>query len=195
MIDDLIPHRLDALHARVRSAYDGIGHSSGRPYIYFVYPPEQERAVRRLAAETLRSDEVICFHHLDVLPLTIAAIAGQEERRQQLLADPLASGAAGDIVRRWARALLQAITTTLQSPVTGGKPVIVLSGLAALHPLGNPTALMEGIAEQEPRDPHTNRVLPIVLLVPGTRPAQTSRQYRFLGLERCLLDFYRGEEL
>jgi len=73
--------------------------------------------------------------------------------------------------------------------------VIVLSGLAALHPLGNPTALMEGIAEQEPRDPLTNRIVPIVLLVPGTRPAQTSRQYRFLGLDRRTLDFYRGEEL
>lgn len=192
---DLLPHRLDALRARVRSAYDGIGHSSGRPYIYVVYPPEQERAVRRLAAETLRSDEAICFHHLDVLPITIAAIKGQEERRQQLLADPLAPDAAGDIVRRWSRSLLQAITATLESPGSTGKPVIVLSGLAALHPLGNPTALMEGIAEQEPRDPHTNRVLPIVLLVPGTRPAQTSRQYRFLGLERCVLDFYRGEEL
>ncbi len=54
---------------------------------------------------------------------------------------------------------------------------------------------MEGIAEQEPRDPLTNRIVPIVLLVPGTRPAQTSRQYRFLGLDRRTLDFYRGEEL
>jgi hypothetical protein len=54
---------------------------------------------------------------------------------------------------------------------------------------------MEGIAEREPRDSHTNRVVPIVLLVPGTRPAGTSRQYRFLGLDRLMLDFYRGEEL
>lgn len=192
---DLLPHRLEMLRARVRDAYDGIGHSSGRPYIYLVYPPEQERAVRRLAAETLRDDESVCFHHLDLLPITIAAIRGQEERRQQLLADPLAPGAAGDIVRRWARALHEAIMTALQSPATAGRPVIVLAGLAALHPLGNPTALMEGIAEQEPRDPHTGRILPIILLVPGARPAQTSRQYRFLGLERCLLDFYRGEEL
>src|SRR5581483_5581197 len=165
---DLLPHRIEMLRARLRDAYDGIGHSSGRPYIYLVYPPEQERAVRRLVAETLRSDETICFHHLDVLPITIAAMTGQEARRQQLLANPLAPDAAGDIVRRWSRALLQAITATLESPGSNGKPVIVLSGLAALHPLGNPTALMEGIAEQEPRDPHTNRVLPIVLLVPGT---------------------------
>ena len=192
---DLLSHRLEEVRTRVRTAYDGIGHSSGRPYIYFVYPPEQERAVRRQIDDTLRSDEIICFHHLDLLTLTIAAIKDQEERRQQLLADPRAPGAAGDILRRWARALLQAITATLESPATSGKPAIVLSGLAALHPLGNPTTMMESIAEQEPRDPHTNRVLPIILLVPGTRPAQTSRQYRFLGLERCTLDFYRGEEL
>ena len=192
---DLLPHRLEAVRTRVRTAYDGIGHSSGRPYIYFVYPPEQERAVRLMVEDTLRADATICFHHLDLLPLTIAAIKDQEERRQQLLADPRASGAAGDILRRWARALIQAITATLERPATSGKPAIVLSGLAALHPLGNPTTMMEGIAEQEPRDPHTNRVLPIILLVPGTRPAQTSRQYRFLGLERCTLDFYRGEEL
>ena len=192
---DLLPHRLDALRARVRDTYDGIGHSSGRPYIYLVYPPDQERRARLLAAETLRDDESVCFHHLDLLPITIAALNGQEERRRQLLADPLASGAVGDIVRRWSRALLQEIMASLERPATAGKPVIVLRGLAALHPLSNPTALMEGIAEQEPRDPRANRVLPIVLLVPGTRPAQSSRRYRFLGLERCLLDFYRGEEL
>jgi len=192
---DLLPYRLETLLARLRSAYDGIGHSSGRPYLYFVYPPEQERAVRRLADDTLRSDDSLCFHQFDLLPLTIAALTGQEDRRRELLLDPHAPGAASDIVRRWTRALTRAIDTALLAPTTGGRPVIVLSGLAALHPLGNPTALMEGIAEQEPRDPLTNRIVPIVLLVPGTRPAQTSRQYRFLGLERRTLDFYRGEEL
>jgi hypothetical protein len=34
----------------------------------------------------------------------------------------------------------------------------------------------------------------IVLLVPGIRPPQTSREYLFLGLERLDLSFYRGEE-
>jgi len=192
---DLLPYRLESLLGRLRSAYDGIGHSSGRPYIYFVYPPEQERAVRRLVDDTLRSDDSLCFHRFDLLPLTIAALSGQEDRRRELLLDPHSPGAAHDIVRRWTRALTRAIDTALLTPPTGGRPVIVLSGLAALHPLGNPTALMEGIAEQEPRDPLTNRIVPIVLLVPGTRPAQTSRQYRFLGLDRRTLDFYRGEEL
>lgn len=192
---DLLPYRLESLLARLRSAYDGIGHSSGRPYIYFVYPPAQERAVRRLVDDTLRSDDALCFHHVDLLPLTIAALSGQEDRRRALLLDPRSPGAASDILRRWTRALIQAIDAALPVPATKGRPVIVLSGLAALYPLGNPTALMEGIAEQEPRDARTNRIVPIVLLVPGTRPAQTSRQYRFLGLDRRTLDFYRGEEI
>src|SRR2546426_2939642 len=104
MSDDL-QQRLDVLFHRLRSAYDGIGHSSGRPYVYFVYPPTQERRLRRLVQDTLRSDATLCFHHIDLVPLTIRAIAGEEERRQALLEGPQASEAADSIVRLWARAL------------------------------------------------------------------------------------------
>lgn len=186
---------MDALLARLRTSYDGIGHSSGRPYIYFIYPPEQDRAVRLLAADTLRDDDALCFHHIDLLPLAITAIKNQEDQRRALLLDPRAPSAAGDILRLWTRALLRDVATALGSPATSGRPVVVLRGLAALHPLGNPTAVMEGIAEQEPRDPATNRIVPIVLLIPATWPARTSRAYRFLGLESSTLDFYRGEEI
>ena len=75
------------------------------------------------------------------------------------------------------------------------RPIVVLQGMAALHPIGNPTNLMEAVAEQEPRHPHTKRIVPVVLLVPGTRPPQTSREYLFLGLEEQRLTFYRGEEV
>ncbi|HBY96560.1 MAG: hypothetical protein M5U01_17975 [Ardenticatenaceae bacterium] len=187
-----ISRRLDFLVERLRTAYDGIGHSSGRPYVYFVYPPEQELAVRRLVDESLRDDGILCYHHIDLLPLTIESLAGQEKKRQELLNDPT-KGAAVAIVRLWARALGKAIAKRLEHECQG-RPVVVLRGLAALHPLGNPTSLMEALAEQEPRDPKTNRIVPIVLLVPGTRPAQTSRTYLFLGLERLRLEFYRGEE-
>jgi len=132
---DLLPYRLEGLLARLRSAYDGIGHSSGRPYLYFVFPPEQERAVRRLVDDTLRSDDSLCFHQVDLLPLSIAALSGQEDRRRALLCDPHAPSAARDIMRRWTRALIQAIDVALPAPATAGRPVIVLSGLAALYPL------------------------------------------------------------
>ena len=72
--------------------------------------------------------------------------------------------------------------------------MVVLRGLAALHPLSHPTAMMEALAEQEPRDADTGRTVPVVALVPGIRPPQTSREYLFLGQERLRFTFYRGEE-
>jgi hypothetical protein len=196
-MSDELQQRLDVLIHRLRTAYDGIGHSSGRPYVYFVYPPEQERAMQRMADEQLRSDTRLTFHHLDLLPLTIQSLAGQEERRQQLLNDPLRVGSVTEaMMRLWARAVSRNITACLEFPQSEGRrPVIVLRGLAALHPLGNPTTLMEFLAEHEPRHPGNNTVVPIVLLIPGTRPPQTSRRYLFLGQERLRLDFYRGEEM
>ncbi len=187
--------RLDYLRDRLHTAYDSLGHSSGRPYVYFVYPPEQERTLRRLADETLRSDPQLCFQQIDLLPLTIESLKGQEERRQQLLNDPDKTASVTDsILRIWARAVSQAILTRLEAAISPGRPVVVLCGLAALHPLGDPTRLMEALAEQEPRDPRTNSMVPIILLVPGVRPPQTSRRYLFLGVERLRQDFYRGEE-
>src|SRR5438105_8450393 len=192
-----LQQRLDVLMYRLRTAYDGIGHSSGRPYVYFVYPPEQERAMQRMVDEQLRSDTTLSFHHIDILPLTITSLAGQEERRQQLLNDPLkTSGVTEAIMRLWARTISRDITKRLETAQPQGeRPVVVLRGLAALHPLGNPTVLMEFLAEQEPRNPRNNTIVPIVLLIPGTRPPQTSRRYLFLGQERLRLDFYRGEEM
>ncbi len=196
-MSDELQQRLDVLLYRMQTAYDGIGHSSGRPYVYFVYPPEQERAMQRMIDEQLRSDKALCFHHIDLLPLTIKSLVGQEERRQQLLNDPLKqSGTAEAIMHLWARTLNREITTKLEETAQQGKrPVVVLRGMAALHPLGNPTSLMEFLAEQEPRDPKTNTIVPIVLLIPGIRPPQTSRRYLFLGQERLRFDFYRGEEM
>ncbi len=101
---------------------------------------------------------------------------------------------ANSIVSIWARALSRKISEALEGAEGAGRPVVVLRGLAALHPLGNPTMLMERVAEQEPRDPRTNRMVPIIALVPGERPPQTSRTYRFLGLDRQEQSFYRGEE-
>jgi hypothetical protein len=195
MTDDL-QQRLDDLLRRLRTSYDGIGHSSGRPYVYFVYPPEQERTVQRMADEQMRNVATLYFHHIDLLALTIQNLAGQEERRQQLLNDPRRrEGAAEAILRLWVRAVSRDVSARLERPQQEGRPVIVLRGLAALHPLGNPTALMEFLAEQEPRNPSTNTIVPVVLLIPGIRPPQTSRRYLFLGQERLRLDFYRGEEM
>lgn len=188
--------RLSHLKHRLRTAYDGIGHSHGRPYIYFVYPPEQERVLRRLVADELQGDAAIGFYHLDVLTIVLDSTTGQEQRREELLNEPLKSGETKrSLVRMWSRRVSQAITRSLETRLLGTRPVVVLHGLAALHPLGSPTGMMEELAEQEPRDPLTGQMVPIVLLVPGVRPPQTSRIYYFLGQERLTNEFYRGEEV
>ena len=111
-MSDELQQRLDVLLYRLHTAYDGIGHSGGRPYVYFVYPPEQERAVQRMVDEQLRSDTTLCFHQIDLLPLTIKSLAGQEERRQQLLNDPLKQSSVTEaIMRLWARTVSRDITT------------------------------------------------------------------------------------
>jgi hypothetical protein len=195
-MSDELEQRLGVLLHRLRTAYGGIGHSSGRPYVYFVYPPEQERAMQRMVDEQLHSDTMLYFHHIDLLRLTIESLTGQEERRQQFLNDPLKmAGVSEAIMRLWARAVSKEIAARLETSPDAGRPVVVLRGMAALHPLGNPTALMEFLAEQEARNPRTQTIVPIVLLIPGVRPPQTSRRYLFLGQERLRLDFYRGEEM
>src|SRR4051812_3726755 len=139
-----LSERLELLLHRLRNTYDGIGHSSGRPYVYYVYPPAQERAVRRMVDDTLRDEATLTFHHLDLLAITIASLTGQEERRQQLLNQQLqGANAASSILNKWAGDLRRELAGRLGAAT---RPVGVVRGLAALHPLGTPTMLMEAIA-------------------------------------------------
>ncbi|HYU73626.1 MAG TPA: hypothetical protein VEL31_13175 [Ktedonobacteraceae bacterium] len=195
MMSTDLQQRLDYLVERLRSTYDGIGHSSGRPYVYFVYHPSLESQTCRLVEDQLRTDAHLTFHHIDVLHLTIESLAGQEEQREALLNDPKKTNSATGIVRLWARRTTTAIHTCLENTKEHERPVVVLRGLAALHPLSNPTTFMEFIAEKEPRNPGTGSIVPIVLLIPGTRLPQTSHVYLFLDQPRFRLNFYRGEEL
>ncbi len=193
---DDIEQRLEYLVKRLRTNYEAIGQSSGRPYIYFVYHPSQERYVQRIVLEQVRSDSTITVYPIDILPYTIESLQGQEEMRQRLLNDLLRTESATDsILRLWTRKISSEIRTKLASTAEDERPVVVLYNLAALYPLGNPSSLMEFVAEQEPRNPRTGSIVPIVLLVPGSRPPQTSRLYNFLDQERLQLDFYRGEEI
>jgi hypothetical protein len=191
-----LQQRLDLLLGRLRSSYDSIGHSSGRPYVYFVYPPDREKMVFRMIDDaTLSPVGDLAFIHIDLLHTVMQATAGQEERREVLLDSPdVGKTASSSLMRLWAREVGKVVASRLAAPSGVGRPVVVFRGLAALHPLGNPTGLMELLAEKETRDPETNRVVPIVILVPGERPPQTSRTYNFLGRADLQLDFYRGEE-
>src|ERR1700712_3133941 len=89
-----LEQRLSQLKHRLRTAYDGIGHSHGRPYVYMVYPPEQERELRLLVEHEFAHDATLTFFHLDVLTIVATSSVGQELRREALLNDPLKSGEA-----------------------------------------------------------------------------------------------------
>jgi hypothetical protein len=193
-MSDEIQQRFDLLLNRLSTAYDGVGHSSGRPYLYFVYPPAQERQVQRMVDEQMKTHATLAFYCIDILKITITSLSGQEERRRQFLDDPLrGKNQTEAILHLWAEGLSEEIERTLETMDVNKRPVVVLHNLAALHPLGDPTSLMEFLAEQEPRNPRTGTIVPIVLLVPGSRPPQSSRTYLFL--DQIQLDFYRGEEI
>lgn len=194
--DAALEERLNNILARLDTAYDGIGHSSGKPYLYFVYPPTYDQYIRRLADDRLRQFGDLHFIHIDLIRLSIDALAGQEERRAALLNDPVRGrGAGASILRVWRDRLVRAIESHLVDLPPHVRPVVVLRGLAALHPLGNPTGLMEAVAEKELRSPHTQRAVPVLILVPGANPSQAGRTYDFLGLPDIRLTFYRGEEM
>lgn len=188
--------RLLLLKQRLQTAYDGIGQSYGRPFVYFVYPPAKEQELQRLVSEELVSSPPLVFLPIDVLQQIIGVTAGQEQQREQLLGDPRqGKSAAGSLFGRWSLAIAESMREAVATQTAQSKPVLLLNGLAALHPLGTPTSLMEMIAEQETRHPQTNMIVPVLLFVPGVRPPQTSREYLFLGQERMRQSFYRGEEL
>ena len=200
MGNEQLEQRLCLLVERLRISYDGIGHSSGRPYVYFVYDPADEPRWPDLFKEHFRNDSPanapLYFCFIDLLPVTIESFEGDEEGRQQVLNDPLlASEGRREIVELWSDNIRERIVADVAQTPVGRRPVAILYGVAALHPLGTPTSLMEFLAETEPRDERTNRVVPIVVLVPGYLPLRTSRFYHFLDREQPLLDFYRGEEI
>jgi hypothetical protein len=192
-LDPELSHRFDQMLHRLAEAYDAIGHSSGRPYLYFVYPPEQELEVRRKVAEQMVDNGDLGFVHIDLVRLTGDSVDGQEEKRTKLLAE--SDGAKASLMRMWARRLADEIRQRIQAIPPPLRPVVVLLGTAALYPLGNPTALMESVAENEIRSPQTNQVVPVVLFVPGRHVPDASRTYLFLGRDDQRLSFYRGEEI
>jgi hypothetical protein len=129
---------------------------------------QTRRSLVDLVDDELRSDATLTFYHLDALTIVVQSTSRQEQRREALLNDPTKrESAAGSLLRVWADAVHEAITDGFAASPPAGRPVVVLRGLAALHPLGTPTGMMEALAEEEPRDPASGQIVPIVLLIPG----------------------------
>lgn len=193
-----LEHRLAFLRTRLQSAYDGLGQSTGRPYLYVVYPPEADPQVRRFVAELFTVLPSLHPVRIDVLPLTLETLRGEEVGREATLTNPdpaIATTAPGDIAALWQDDVRDAMHQAVATTPPGLRPLILLEGLAALHPLTNPTAMMEQFAEHRLDHPATGRPVPIVLFVPGFRVPHTSRAYYFLTQTAQPLVMYRGEEV
>jgi len=192
-----LEQRLSNLRTRIQTAYEGLGQTSGRPYIYFVYPPEAEQQVRRAIDELFTVLPALHVLRVDVLDLTIDTLQGEETAREALLVDPdLAKSkvAPREIAEIWQEELRELVQRKLAAVPPSARPIVFLEGLAALHPLTNPTAVMERFAEQSLDNPSTGRPVPIVLFVPGFLVPHMSRTYHFLTQTSQPLLMYRGEE-
>ncbi len=197
-MNDQLEQRFETLRSRIQTAYEGLGQSSGRPYIYFIYPPDSEQRMHRLIDEQLIVMPSIYCIRLDLLTLTIDALHGEEHARQALLnhSDLSKSDIAPlDIAHLWQDEIRENIERALETMPSGVRPLVLLEGLAALYPLTNPTAIMEKFAEQSFNNPATGRPVPLVLFVPGYMLPHTSRTYHYLTLASPPLQLYRGEDL
>jgi hypothetical protein len=195
---EYLEQRLAFLRARLQSAYDGLGQSTGRPYLYLVYPPAADQQVRRFVDELFTVLPSMHPVRIDLLRLTLDALRGEESGREATLTNPdpaISTTAPGDIAALWQDDLRFAMQQALEATPSGLRPLILLEGLAALHPLTNPTAVMEQFAEHRLDNPATGRPVPIVLFVPGFRVPHTSRAYYFLTQTPQPLLMYRGEDV
>ena len=193
-----LEQRLSNLRARIQTAYEGLGQTSGRPYIYFVYPPEAEQQVQRAISELFTRLPALHVLHVDVLDLTIDTLHGEETAREALLVDPArvkSDVAPREIAAIWQAELRELVQRKLELVPPTARPIVFLEGLAALHPLTNPTAVMERFAEQSLDHQSTGRPVPIVLFVPGFLVPHMSRTYHFLTQTAQPLTMYRGEEI
>lgn len=193
-----LEQRFAFLRTRLQSAYDGLGQSTGRPYIYVIYPPDADQRVRRFIDELFTVLPTMHPIRIDLLNLALDAPRGEEEGREATLTNPdpaVATTAPGDIAALWQDELRIAMQQSLATIPLNTRPLILLEGLAALHPLTNPTAVMEQFAECSLDNPATGRPVPIVLFVPGFRVPHTSRTYHFLTHTSQPLLMYRGEDI
>lgn len=192
-----IQQRLDQVAERFIQGYHSIGHSVSHPYLYFVYDPDAERLVQMLLPHLLQDTPPFVVHQVDLLSIAIESLAGQEERRQQLLNDPWkGANQAQAILNVWARETKTRVEALLQTAKGDTRPTLVLSNTAALHPVGNPSTFLEALYElQHPRHPSTSAAVPTLVCVPGFYSAQTSRCYQFLSRGHPVLPFYYGESL
>lgn len=174
---------------RVRTRYEHIGRKSGAPFLAIVYPPEAEREVLkewRTLATTLEPE--LAVRTINVLAVTSEVV--RQFGAEALVAgmdDPMpGSDPTAELGQMWAKALAARVREESARP-GGGRPVVVLEHLAALHPAATPRAVMQVLWDSASAALHG----PVILLIPGV--LVEPRVYLFVGKVREFM--YRGDLL
>ena len=162
---------------RLRDRYDLIGRKTAAPFLAVIYPAEDERAFLKewhsLAETQLRESAVV---HLDLLASTSRALQdlGLDAVVDAIAAPMPGSNPEQELGAMWTRAVADEVQAAAAAHV-GRRPVVVLEGMAALHPATPPGAVMHALWDGGRGAPDCV----VVLLIPGELVER--RVYRFLG--------------
>jgi len=175
---------------RITTRYEHIGRKTGAPFLAIVYPPDSEREVLRewkTLTDSLCSD--YDFREIDAMALTVVETKKHGVQNIiSLLEDPMpGSNAESELGQIWVTAVANAVKEKSQKPSKGKRIVVVLKGLAALHPVTGPRAVMQTLWDSQ------QSILdgPVVVFIPGS--LVESRVYKFLNLREEFM--YRGDIL
>lgn len=174
---------------RIRVRYHHIGRKTGAPFLALVYPPEEEIAVLqewRTQSSALSPD--FDLRTVDVLAVTQSVLDDFGiDNVLEALRDPMpGSDPTADLGRAWLGAIVKAVHDEF-AKTTGGRPVLCLERLAALHPVCGAQHLMQQMWDSAQSD----LAGPVLVLIPGTLVA--ARVYRFVDLRDEFM--YRGDLL
>lgn len=172
----------------IKARYDQIGRKSGAPFLAIVYPPDAEAAVFkewRILASTLQPEFEV--HTVDVLEITTAAVdeLGCENIVEAMASPMPGSNPQTDLAVLWINAVAFRVKE-LATKSAGGRPVVALESLAALHPVAGPRDVMQHLW-----DSAGAVASPVVVLIPGA--LKERKVYSFLNLRDELM--YRGDIL
>jgi hypothetical protein len=178
--------KIDEAVKRIQERYAYVGSKTGAALLAVVYPPEAETAVfHEWAAQTARLGPQYDLHTIDVLAVTVQAVAELGSTHiVAAIANPMpGSNPEADLGRMWVTAVCQEIHARLDQSQKE-RPVAVLQNVAALHPATTPRALLQALWDntKSPRGP-------VVIFIPGQ--LVESRVYAFLNKENELM--YRGD--
>lgn len=185
-----MPHdwhwKIDEAVKRIQERYAYVGSKTGAALLAIVYPPEAETAVfHEWSAQTARLSPEYDLHTLDVLAITVQAVAELgSDHIVASIADPMpGSNPEAELGRMWVTAVCQQIHAALDHSLKA-YPAAVLQNVAALYPATTPRALLQALWDNA--KPLRG---PVIIFIPGQ--LVETRVYTFMNKETELM--YRGD--